>query len=528
MNTLKVGTFAHGGLPPAPTNILPPAPIPAPVAPSAALPAARSGVAMTPEQRACIEASLAGEKKLKIVAFAGSGKTTTLCETAKVQKGRGLYLAFNKAIQQDAEKRFPRNVMCRTAHSLAFAAIGRAYKDIKKFTNPSPHEIVRLFGWPAGQKPLRDAWLVRQTLLQFCSSADRQPGAIHVPMSARRIIEQELFHACKTPEELATAVQHSCARLAKHAEELWAAIGDADTPIPMPHDVYLKAWALDRPELKHDFILFDEAQDASPVMLDLVLPQRANLILVGDPHQEIYRWRGAINAMTGIDAPQLPLTQSFRFGAAIADVANKILALKKETRLIRGFSVEDSVGAIDESQPYTILARTNATTLLEAIMRVQNNVKVAIVGGVDEMVNLAYSAYALFKGWRDQVTAPMLMQYQDWAQFEALAGELQDAEMRALVRLVSDYGDKLPVMLNMLTTKLCKDESSAHCIISTAHRAKGREWDQVRLANDFPTVIASDRPALAIEEEVNLLYVASTRARRRLEPNTTLIEIMAR
>jgi hypothetical protein len=37
-------------------------------------------------------------KDLKIKAFAGSGKTSTLVAIAKELQGRGLYLAYNKAI----------------------------------------------------------------------------------------------------------------------------------------------------------------------------------------------------------------------------------------------------------------------------------------------------------------------------------------------------------------------------------------------------------------------------------------------
>ena len=58
---------------------------------------------------------------------------------------------------------------------------------------------------------------------------------------------------------------------------------------------------------------------------------------IGDRYQQIYSWRGAINAMSKVgDANFTTLTQSFRFGDSIADLANHILARFGETAKIQG------------------------------------------------------------------------------------------------------------------------------------------------------------------------------------------------
>ena len=63
-------------------------------------------------------------QKLKIEAKAGSGKTSTLVEVAKANPDkRFLYLAFNKAIVNDASQKFPANVVVKTTHSLAYGKI---------------------------------------------------------------------------------------------------------------------------------------------------------------------------------------------------------------------------------------------------------------------------------------------------------------------------------------------------------------------------------------------------------------------
>ena len=64
-------------------------------------------------------------KSFKVVAYAGAGKTTTLKLIGERLRGRGLYLAFNKAIANDARQKFPGHVDCRTFHSLAYRHVAR-------------------------------------------------------------------------------------------------------------------------------------------------------------------------------------------------------------------------------------------------------------------------------------------------------------------------------------------------------------------------------------------------------------------
>lgn len=86
-------------------------------------------------------------------------------------------------------------------------------------------------------------------------------------------------------------------------------------------------WQLSRSVIPAGFIMFDEAQDANPVTAFVVQDQdSAQVIAVGDSCQAIYGWRGAIDALSEWPADgRLHLTQSFRFGPAVAAEANKWL-----------------------------------------------------------------------------------------------------------------------------------------------------------------------------------------------------------
>ena len=79
------------------------------------------------------------------------------------------------------------------------------------------------------------------------------------------------------------------------------------------HDGYLKLWSLASPELPYNFILLDEAQDTNDAVLSVLQKERNRVVYIGDRYQQIYSWRGAINAMSKVgDAHFTTLTQSFR------------------------------------------------------------------------------------------------------------------------------------------------------------------------------------------------------------------------
>ncbi|MCT6953414.1 UvrD-helicase domain-containing protein, partial [Salmonella enterica] len=85
---------------------------------------------------------------------------------------------------------------------------------------------------------------------------------------------------------------------------IWAMMSSRQETFPVTHDTYLKIYQLSKPDLsaRCTTVLFDEAQDANPVTSAIILEQPCRVVLVGDTHQQIYRFRGADNALC---APQL-------------------------------------------------------------------------------------------------------------------------------------------------------------------------------------------------------------------------------
>lgn len=126
--------------------------------------------------------------------------------------------------------------------------------------------------------------------------------------------------------------------LVEDAAKLWDVIRKRKNDrVKFDHDSSMKEFQLSKPNLQrwagpHDVLLLDEAQDMNPCMLDVCLNQKCPKIVVGDQHQQIYSFRGAVNALDLVLRSSLTtvlathyLTQSFRFGADIAFLANSCL-----------------------------------------------------------------------------------------------------------------------------------------------------------------------------------------------------------
>ncbi|MDO1900798.1 UvrD-helicase domain-containing protein, partial [Escherichia coli] len=110
-----------------------------------------------------------------------------------------------------------------------------------------------------------------------------------------------------------------------------------DTGMLMPHDGYLKLYQLSKPDWsqRFDCILLDDGQDINPVIADIAHWQRINMAIVGDPHQQLYLFRGAEDALNSdwlVGAEEHSLTQGWRVRPSIAHVANHILSHTGRTR----------------------------------------------------------------------------------------------------------------------------------------------------------------------------------------------------
>jgi superfamily I DNA/RNA helicase len=469
----------------------------------------------TDEQAQAVDVFLSGSP-LVIEAGAGTGKTSTLKLIAESTDRRGQYVAFNKAIVADAEKRFPDHVACNTAHSLAFRAVGKNYSHrLWNSARMKSWEIAAALGlddfvvpMPGGEsKRLAKAYLaglVMKGITYFCQSADERPTGRFIPyVEGIDMPDDNGRRTYANNEVLRTYLE-------PYLETAWADLMNPNGSLPFKHEHYLKAWQLSDPFIPADYILFDEAQDANPVMLAIVQSQdHAQRVYVGDSQQEIYGFTGAVNAMgTLAGAERVFLTQSFRFGPAIAETANEVLDMLGAELRLKGLDSIDS--RLEEiSRPEMLLTRTNAAGVREVLMAIERGEKVHVVGGAKDIVAFAKAAGSLMEG--NGTSHPELACFDTWLEVqEYVDHDQQGDELRLMVKLVDEFGPWTIVdALEKMPT-----ERQADRIVSTAHKAKGREWAKVKLAADFPVTKEGNSPG---PEELRLLYVAVTRAKNVLD-----------
>ncbi|WP_067519277.1 UvrD-helicase domain-containing protein [Nocardia uniformis] len=467
-----------------------------------------SSVRQTEEQRTSVAAFVRGDH-LAIQAGAGTGKTTTLRMLATATSQRGLYIAFNRAIADDAKRSFSHNIECRTAHSLAFQTYGRRYSARLNAPRIPSREVAAGLGIRGdmrigGRKvsPLARSYAAMRTVLRFCYSADDIIGVHHVP-------RMRGLDSADNHQALIEAVL-------PFANKAWTDIQNPDTgTVRFEHDHYLKLWALSRPVLEHDFILLDEAQDTNPVIDQVFNAQRsaAQLVMVGDSAQAIYGWRGAQDVMTDFDGTKLGLTQSFRFGPAVAEEANRWLSIVDAPIRLSGYDpIATSVGPVELSD--AILCRTNAGAMREVLSALEVGTTVAMVGGGGQLRSLAEAAHDLQAGRK--TTHPELFLFSSWGEVQDYAAQdPSGSDLYSFVELIDEHGvDAILEAVGRLS-----DERHAQVTISTAHKAKGREWNTVRIADDFSEPGEDDdgQPSPIDDADARLAYVAVTRARTRLD-----------
>ncbi|HCT75760.1 MAG TPA: DNA helicase, partial [Micromonosporaceae bacterium] len=340
----------------------------------------------TVEQQAVIDAYRTGAD-LTVEAGAGTGKTSTLRMLAASTPGRkGVYLAYNRSIANDAAQAFPRDVVCKTAHGFAFAAVGKQYAHRLNAPRLPARLAAQYLGitqpihFVRDKAPLSPTQLARVALAavkRFCTSADIQIEPWHITRIAG--LDDDPVHKL---------VQASILPIAIRA---WEDINQIHGRLRFEHDHYLKMWGLTRPALPAEYVLFDEAQDANPVIAAIVEDQTGQRIAVGDRCQAIYGWNGAIDAMDRFDGKRLFLSKSFRFGPAIASEANKWLAVLGAQLSLTGFDqIASTIGMLPE--PDAILCRTNAGAFTRVVESLAAGRTTALVGGGDDIRRMAEAA----------------------------------------------------------------------------------------------------------------------------------------
>lgn len=440
---------------------------------------------------------------IRVDAVAGSGKTTVLVELAKLcPKGQlNVFLAFNNSIADELSTRLPYWVQSSTFHSYCWSAVKSAYPQIKL----AKRKIDDIYSSMETDK---------STFYKNISSVKKLVGLMKgSTMSPAELIE---YHDIETSDSN---------ELAKTGEAVLQ-VSDADLACADFDDMLRFAT---RPEVRFvqaGRVFVDEGQDLNEIqrtLLRKILAPGGQLVLVGDPHQSIYGFRGAdVNSMDELtrdfNLVSLPLSVTYRCSRAVTERAQRLVP----HILPRDNAPAGSVANVSFSPSVFpdgcgVLCRNTAPLISLALKLLKANRPTRVLGrdigaGLKKTVK-SFRAVDMtelrtrLRSWRDRETMKYVRKHQ-----RGKAGVIDD-KYSALTFIIEDCSSVLAVEEKI---DYLFRETSAAITCSTVHKAKGLEYDTVFILNRHLMPSKYAEQEWQIQQEKNIEYVAITRAKTNL------------
>lgn len=302
---------------------------------------------------------------------------------------------------------------------------------------------------------------------------------------------------------------------------------------------------------QYDWVMIDEAQDTNPARRALalrILKPGGRLIAVGDAAQAIYGFTG-VDAdsldliRSAVNAKTLPLNVTYRCPKAVVrrarqwvpDITAHESAPEGAERCIYLVPVPKGGGParasiLDEqfSAEDAILCRNTRPLVDLAYTLLKRGVPCKVEGR-----EIASGLVALVNRWKVTNLPALVSRVGEWRDKEVqkwLAKEREDKAEEA-----SDRAESIIVLAEQLVsggkTRVSdlvafihgmfgdtKPGEKPECLtLATAHKSKGREWQRVYILGQkkyMPSKWA--RKDWQARQEVNLMYVATTRAQREI------------
>jgi DNA helicase-2/ATP-dependent DNA helicase PcrA len=488
----------------------------------------------TEEQSSIVAAARTGAN-LMVTAMAGCAKTTTLKLIARGLPTRpSLALAFNVKIKKELESGFPSHFDVKTLNGLGHQAWNKA---TGKRCSVDEKKLGNIVKEVFNQEKLKDSTsdefvgiiqLVRRAkvmgmvpdgcevegLLPDCDDSWEQIGdSIYTDLS-----EMQIY--------LARQVLRESIRLA------YAGVIDFDDQI------YMSA-LFGGMFPKYPVVMVDESQDLSALNhIQLAKCALSQLIVVGDPRQAIYAFRGADSSSmdtlrqlreTWID---LPLSTTFRcprlvverqqshapgFNAAPANPDGEVKQLP---------NWKDILSQVN-GRKLAILCRNNAPLIKTAMRLIRSGHGCTILGREIEK-GLVKLLKEKCKDDDDSISA--IQKIYDWSQTETAKARANGKEER--VALITDKAECLTSILGFDDVKDVKTAAKAiekmfssdnlYITLATGHKAKGLEWpvvlhlDPWRIPSKFARRAMEAGNTVPMEQDLNLRYVIETRTQHTL------------
>lgn len=474
-----------------------------------------------------------------VEAVAGSGKTSTIVESLNLvpKNKRTLFVAFNKHIAEELERRVPPYVEARTLHSVGFSIMKSRLGNYIKVNGNKTANILKYKMFDMNdKKSAQKCFKVLGACLKLTSL---------LKAYAIRINDFNSFDWEELAEKQGINIPEGIDDFDQILESCFLQSVDVKGVIDYDDMIY---WPTvnDVACPQYDMIFVDESQDLNPVQMQLVMKlmgQSGRLIAVGDSRQAIYGFRGADpEAMQTfgllLQAKKLPLSICYRCGTKIVEAAKEIVPQIEPSPAAK----EGEVTTIDKetflkevkSHEY-VLCRVTADLVTNCLKLIQKGKKAMVRGrdigeGLKDLVgDLNLKPEDDYDIFRDKLQAYRMQQSEKlkYKELELIAMQDRVDTLDAIGSAVWEeccskeqpMGDGKPVVtVREIVSKIDTIFSDVDdgVIFSTVHKSKGLEAPVVYILR--PDLIPHPKAEKEWQQtqEMNLKYVAITRAREKL------------
>lgn len=487
-------------------------------------------------QKAIFEYIEKGQGHLVVEAAAGSGKTSTLVKSLEYipESKKILMTAFNKDIVGELEKKVKNfdNVKTMTLHGLGLQFIIRNDREHK-------HE------------------LEEYKYLSHIKANISAYSRIDISKMNKRMFEQYIdnivkyvnygrYYLCETVKDLKLIEERYgidtvddekdiAIQVMEWGKTMLDTIDYVDM-IWLPNVLYMKPMGL-----LYDVIMVDECQDMNRAERELVLKcfkMGTRLISVGDSQQMLYSFAGgdpdSFNALKSIpNTTCLPLSISYRCAKKIVEYAKNIVPTIEANDDGRIGEILDDVSIDEVLDGDMILCRNNAP-LIQVYNMFLKLGKKAFIRGKDIGSNM-------IRVVRNTKQKKLNVKCDEDGVFVRLYDEI--FELRNKVMETSGIDEETAMKSQKVTSKLDfvkaleilsegitttdeliekieqifpKKDKNDGIALSTIHKAKGLESDNVYIVCKSLMPSKSATKDWEIKQEHNLMYVAYTRAKNKL------------
>jgi superfamily I DNA/RNA helicase len=454
----------------------------------------------TPEQDTILSATKSTEDNLMVNALAGTGKTSTLEKVEKVSKLRPiLYLVFNKRNADEAKERMNGATTVKTFNALGHGIWQGAVSPRLKLETSKIYNIFKELADEVKGEAARAIWDSYEQV-KFGVEMARALGYVpeDVYPNATRLINRSTLHNYLDEEpddlvgDLIDAILRRCIKLS------YDGIIDYNDQIYMP-----ALFGGTFPQFP--LTMVDEYQDLSPVNHHMIhkLVGKRRLIGVGDPHQNIYGFRGAkgggmAEAEAKYNMTPLDLSVSFRCPEAI--VRNTLWHVPNFKWFNRGGEVgcRDYYMAKDFEPNSVFICRLNAPLFALAFKLIAHGHSINLVG-TEIGPRLVKTMQKLGDESLSQSAA--LDAITEWLELKLAKGSKTAKDMAECMKIIVKQSASLGTAVSY-AEHLFKQRGAIQ--LMTGHKSKGLE---------FPLVYHLDPHVIGEgPQDRNLRYVIQTRS----------------